>query len=63
MTAIEAQEQLKMFEVQDWGQMKKQTREKRHKELFAKAYPGEMKPKNYVSAEHVQRLLGGLNGR
>jgi hypothetical protein len=62
MTTIEAQEQLKAFEVQDWGHMKKPTREKRHKDLFSKAYPGEMKPKNFVSPEQVQRLLGGLNG-
>lgn len=62
ITIIEAQEQLKLFEAQDWSHMKKAARQKKHKALYAAAFPSEMKPKNYVSPEQMLAVLGSLNG-
>lgn len=62
MTPIEAQSELTALKRMDWAHLKKRDREKLHKEYFEKAFPGEMKPKNFVAPEQVQALLGGLNG-
>lgn len=58
ITVIEAQEQLKKLNVADWPNMKKAARTKMHKELFSKAYPREIKKKNYITAEQLQKVLG-----
>ena len=58
MTSIEAQDQLKKLSVADWPNMKKAARTKMHKELFSKAYPSEIKKKNYITADQMQKLLG-----
>lgn len=58
ITTIEAQDQLKKLTVADWPNMKKAARTKMHKELFSKAYPSEIKKKNYVTADQMQKLLG-----
>jgi hypothetical protein len=58
VTVIEAQEQLKMFNVLDWPNMKNEKRKKAHKDLFKLAYPSEIKTKNSVSPQDLQRLLG-----
>lgn len=58
ITIIEAQEQLKQMTVADWPNMKKQSRNKLHKELFSKAYPSEFRKKNYVTPEQLQKVLG-----
>jgi hypothetical protein len=58
ITSIEAQEQLKKLSVADWPNMKKAARTKMHKELFSKAYPSEIKKKNYITADQMQKLLG-----
>jgi len=59
ITVIEAQEQIKAMKALDFPHQRKQDRQKIHKDLSMSAYPDEMKPKNYVSVETVQRLLGG----
>ena len=58
ITVIEAQEQLKMFTVSDWPNMKKQAKQKLHKDLFRKAYPSNLKQKNYVTLTDLQKALG-----
>jgi len=58
ITVIEAQEQLKQMSVADWPNMKKQQRSKVHKELFSKAYPSEVRKKNYITPEQLQKVLG-----
>lgn len=58
ITIIEAQEQLKQLTVSDWANMKKNQREKLHKELYRQAFPSELKPKNYVSLSDIQKVLG-----
>ncbi len=58
MTIIEAQEQLKQLTVADWPNMKKGARDKMHRDLFSKAYPSELKKKNYVSLEDLGKVLG-----
>lgn len=59
ITMIEAQEQLKAFQVQDWPNMKKQTRAKTHRDLFKKAYPKKKQaiPTN-LKQEDIVRMLG-----
>jgi Zn/Cd-binding protein ZinT len=58
ITTLEAQEQLMQMSVQDWSHMKKAQRTKLHKELFKKAYPSEIRKKNYISAEDLAKVLG-----
>lgn len=58
ITVIEAQEQLKKLNVADWPNMNKTARTKMHKELFSKAYPREIKKKNYITPEQLQKVLG-----
>jgi hypothetical protein len=58
ITVIEAQEQLKTFNSMDWPNMKDQNRKKLHKELSQKAYPNEIRNKNYVSPQDLQKVLG-----
>lgn len=60
MTPIEAQDELKSLKRMDWPNLKKRDREKLHKEYTNLSFPDEMKPKNYVSPEQVQKLLGGF---
>lgn len=59
ITQIEAQNLLCQMSVVDWPNMKKQDREKRHKELFSMAYPKHMIPKNKITVEDLQKLLKG----
>lgn len=59
ITMIEAQDQLKMYNVSDWSNMKKEQRAKAHRELFRQAYPSAIKEKNYVNVEDLQRIFGG----
>lgn len=58
ISTIEAQEQLKQMSVADWPNMKKPARTKIHKELFSKAYPSEVRKKNYITPEQLQKVLG-----
>lgn len=58
ITMIEAQEQLKRLTVADWPNMKKSQRDKRHKELFAMAYPSEIRPKNSISVNDLKKFMG-----
>ena len=58
ITIIEAQEQLKMLSALDWPNMKKSQRTNFHKELFKKAYPSEIRKKNYVSIDDLKKLQG-----
>ena len=58
ITTIEAQEQLKQMSVADWPNVIKSERTKIHKELFSKAYPSEVRKKNYITPEQLQKVLG-----
>jgi len=58
ITVIEAQEQLKQMSVADWPNMKKNSREKIHKELFQKAYPKDQSKKNFITPQQLQKILG-----
>ena len=58
ITIPEAQEQLKNFSSSDWPSMKKNAREKLHKQLYAKAYPDYMRTKNVISVDDLKRTLG-----
>lgn len=58
VTMIEAQEQLKLMNALDFPNMKKSQRQKIHKDLHRLAYPSSVKPKNYISIEDVQKMLG-----
>lgn len=58
ISTIEAQEQLKKMSLSDWPNMKKQARTKMHKDLFSIAYPSEIRKKNYITAEQLQKVLG-----
>jgi hypothetical protein len=44
--------------IADWPNMKKQSRTKLHKELHSQAYPSDMRKKNYITAEQMQKILG-----
>lgn len=58
ITIIEAQDQLKMFNALDWPNMKKGQRQKLHKELYRQAYPSQLRAKNYISVQDLQRIVG-----
>lgn len=58
ITHIEAQQELIALRRMDWPNLKKRDREKLHKSYFAQAFPDEMKPKNYITPEKLQELLG-----
>lgn len=58
ITVIEAQDQLKLLQVQDWPNLKKTPRQKIHKNLFNQAYPSQLKTKNYITVEELGKLLG-----
>jgi hypothetical protein len=58
ITQIEAQEQLKQMTIADWPNMKKAARTKLHKELHSQAYPSELRKKNYITPEQLQKVLG-----
>lgn len=59
ITIIEAQDQLKMMNALDWPNMKKNQRQKLHRDLFKQAYPSSVKQKTVVDAEAFQRMFGG----
>jgi len=58
VTILEAQDQLKQMALMDWPHMKKAERTKLHKDLFKKAYPSEIRKKNYISADELAKVLG-----
>lgn len=58
ITSIEAQEQLKLMNALDWPNMKKEQRQKRHRELYKQAYPSSIKEKNYITLEDLDKLQG-----
>ncbi len=59
ITMIESQKQLLRLQVQDWPNLKKERREKIHKDLMSKAYPKEAKTiKNKVTQADLNRILG-----
>lgn len=58
ISILEAQEQLNKMSLMDWPNLKKDKRAKVHKELFKKAYPSEIRKKNYISAEDLAKVLG-----
>ena len=58
ISMIEAQEQLKLISAVNFPNEKKSDKKTKHKELHGLAYPNELKPKNYVSLEDVQKALG-----
>lgn len=55
---IEAQEQLKLLSAYTFKNLKKKDQESTKKTLYNQAYPNELKAKNYVSIEDVQKVLG-----
>lgn len=57
ITQIEAQDMLNKMFLADWPNLKKPDRKKKHKELYALAFPKEMQKKSFVSAEMVQKML------
>lgn len=58
ITVIEAQEQLKMFDALDWPNLKKNERQKKHKNLSKLAFPNDIIQKKYITAQDLQRVLG-----
>jgi hypothetical protein len=58
ITVFEAQEQLRTLTCLDWPNMKKNQRQKLHKELYKLAYPAEIRNKNYISVQDLQRIVG-----
>lgn len=58
ITMIEAQEQLKQLSVMDWPNMKKDKRQKMHKELHRQAYPKSMTAKNYITIDDLKAMQG-----
>lgn len=42
----------------DWPNMKKEQRQKRHRELYKQAYPSSIKEKNYITLEDLDKLQG-----
>lgn len=58
---IEAQEQLKTLSALDWTNMKKESRNKMHRDLMKKAYPFQ-KPKKSITPQDLAKMLGGING-
>ena len=58
ITVIEAQNQLTLLTALDFPNMKKTQRQKLHKEVYKLAYPSEIRAKNYVSIEDLQRIVG-----
>lgn len=61
ITMIEAQEQLKNLSALDWPNMKKESRNKMHRDLMKKAYPFS-KQKKSITASDLAKMLGGSNG-
>lgn len=59
ITVIEAQDQLKSFNISDWPNMKKAQRQKLHKELYRQAYPASLRKKNKITADDFAKMLGG----
>lgn len=58
ITVIEAQEQLKLMNALDWPNMKKDQRQKLHRELHRQAYPSNIVKKDYITIDHLQQLVG-----
>lgn len=57
ITVLEAQDQLRMMGLMDWPNMKKNNRQKIHRDLHRLAYPSSAKEKNYISMQDVQMML------
>lgn len=55
---IEAQEQLKAFEVSEWHLLKNDTRQSKHRRLFNIAFPQEAEKKETITIADLGRLLG-----
>lgn len=58
ITMIEAQEQLKLLSALDWPHMKRQQRQKLHKELYNKAYPSNILKRKKITIEDLKRMQG-----
>jgi hypothetical protein len=58
ITVIEAQEQLRLYKIQDWTNSKANHRNKEHRRLSEIAYPREFRQKNYVSVTDLKKVLG-----
>lgn len=58
---LEAQELLAELKIQDWPNMKKQDRQKFHKEIFKRAYPFEWQNAAPLKLEDVAKRLAGLS--
>lgn len=59
ITVIEAQSALVAITVGTFAEIKQSDREKIHRRLHSQAYPDSLVEKKPLSAEHLQRILGG----
>ena len=57
ITIIEAQEQLKVFQANDWPNMSRGKREQEHKRLHSLAYPNTIQEKKSITVEDLKRIL------
>lgn len=62
ITIIEAQEQLKRLSVADWPNLKKQSREKQHRQLHKDAYPASFNEVKQINNADLAKILGGTLG-
>lgn len=58
ISMIEAQEQLKAFEVNEWHVLSNDQRKTKHRKLFNVAYPN-LEKKNNITFDDLARLLAG----
>lgn len=58
ITIIESQQMLKELTVQDWSNMKRNQRQKLHKDLYRKAYPSFLSKKKKITIEDLKRMQG-----
>ena len=58
VTMIEAQEQLKIMTAMDWPNLKKDKRQKLHRELHRQAYPSSISKKDYITVDQLRHLVG-----
>lgn len=59
ITIIEARESLRQLQISDYPHLKKDRRQKLHRELSKQAYPATFKEKKKISLEDMAKLLGG----
>jgi hypothetical protein len=57
ITQIEAQDMLNKMFIADWPNLKKNERQKKHKDIFNQAFPKDVRPKRKITTEDLQRLL------